>query len=203
MPATEILIPGSNFQLDNVAQPTVPYFLEEGELDTVERCLDTPFVRHQNSGQLLRTDLVTQIIPLLTYNPGILLFTAYSAIPMADVFRGIYKEARIQTPAIGVIATRNSNTGRADYVSTDIQGKNIAIIDEFQASGRTIRRAITTAKASGANQVMPVTGQWYQQASINDLAIDKVNVTSVLAPELHNIGKRLLGLVTKKAPTTV
>ena len=130
------------------------------------------------------------LIPQLTET---VLFTAYSAIPMADLVRGFYDELGLLVPQVDRIWVHPSNTEKpipcveADRLITKVKGKYVAVLDQYVSTGQTLQNAVNGAYVTGAESVMPIGGKWYHQADKTMLKVDATS--SKLSSELDQIGR--------------
>lgn len=140
--------------------------------------------------------LTRQIGRIIRLEPSIIFFTAHSAIPVADVFRGIYAGLSKKTPQIGIINTKSQDefsTKDLDTTIRDIQEihskpATAMVVDQYVASGNTLATASHILQAAGlqAEHIYPVLGCWFHEADKQSL--DTSAVTSLLAPQMYQIG---------------
>lgn len=133
--------------------------------------------------------------------PDAFLFTAYSAVPVADSVRGFYAAAGDPTPAINFInANRDASrhpgsekyTTRVDYESKRLEAfldgcNKVCIVDQFVYTGRTIKLASEIIGTAGVEVVCLMKGNWYQDTWNSD--IDLVDVTSAFQKEMFVVGQ--------------
>ena len=143
--------------------------------------------------------------------PDVFLFTHKSAIPVADSVRAYFEERGEQIPELGVVNTKEEDPNLAvewkayrglvktHVVSQQVQdreskllrplveGKSVAVLDQYIESMTTLLRAETIASQSGAVSVnRPVKANWYHDARLADIDVD--GISSIHAPQMRNIG---------------
>jgi|GEM_PF-3018466 len=143
--------------------------------------------------------------------PDVILLTHKSAIPVADSVRAYYEELGRAVPDLGVVNTKEEDPNlayewrpyrgnvRTNVVSQQVldretkvlrplvEGKKVAIIDQYIESMTTLLRADTIAHASGASFVnRPSRTNWYHDALLAD--IDVEGISSIHAEQMRNIG---------------
>lgn len=118
------------------------------------------------------------------------LVTANSAIPVADTIRGVHEALSAECPPIDYIRTDH-------YINLRMQEAErlrglykaigrVVIVDQYVASGRTIRRAQEIAETAQLGQVTLQQGRWYNQAQLDEIDIN--GVTSMHAPFMYETG---------------
>lgn len=151
---------------------------------------------HNNLLPAYDISLTRQIGRIIKLEPSIIFFTAQSAIPVADVFRGIYAGLSKKTPQIGIISTKSQEASSAKSLSKTIrdiqetQNKPVTamVVDQYVASGDTLAAASQILQAAGlrAELIHPVLGCWFHESDKQSL--DPAAVTSPLAPQMYQIG---------------
>lgn len=128
--------------------------------------------------------------------------TANSAIPLADAIRGYHDELGLPEPAIGYVRA-NSTLARtksqpkledeilmdALRIHENVRGKTIGLIDQYRATGRTLRigkKILTVAGAKGVRYFDDT--RWYDQAIEHE--VDKESMTSEHAEFMREIGAK-------------
>lgn len=193
----------------------VPDVLAKENLPEVAKCMQTP--RYINvggflaagfklpqeltvSGNIVELNFPNQINALLETSTDTVLFTDASAVPLVDLFRGIYDEAGLAHPTWGVIAIDRDYCGTKsigcyESCTEEIEGNTVAVVDQYFASGMTLSRATEVAQHLGATSVTPITGQFYMQAFLKEIGYDKNAMTTNLAADLQLIGRQLVSAV--------
>jgi hypothetical protein len=117
------------------------------------------------------------------------LFTAYSALPVADTIQGYYDAAGESVPQLGhIMANRkvsqplgHTETKEATQLIdaeidrlTPLIGNlgSVCIVDQFVETYRTIELAENIVSRCGVPTVSSIIGRWYRDAAIYD--IDKI-----------------------------
>lgn len=143
--------------------------------------------------------------------PDVILFPHKSAIPVVDSVRAYYEELGIPVPELAVVNTKEARRldeyedrgpfgiQRATSVSDTIlerevpglaplvEGRNVAIIDQYIESMATILRAEHIARSAGARFInRPFHANWYHEARTEDIDFD--NLSSVHADHMKAIG---------------
>lgn len=140
--------------------------------------------------------LAGQLDNILEFQPEVLLFTAFSAIPMADVFRGIYAHLQVlATPTMASVTVRKSapfkrpETREAERLHVLVEGKRVGVVDQYIFSGKSVLSGIRIAQFGGASATLPILGRWYSDTDMD--TVDVANVSSIYSAELQDIGERL------------
>ena len=134
--------------------------------------------------------------------PDVIALTMYSAIPLADTLRGIFKEAGLHLPVlVGIKANRVMAhidnvahdfpviTEEVKRVSRVIEGaKNAVVIDQYSYKGNTIRFGKELLLRSGIERCDMIAGLWYQSARIAD--VQTVALTSNYSKQMEDIGRK-------------
>lgn len=151
-----------------------------------------------------------QIDEAVRSNPHPLTFflTANSAIPIADTLRGYYNELGLCYPGIFYIEANKLMVRHALDMEEDgkiqpclteeidrltsIAKENLieraCVIDQFVATGRSLKLATWMLKCAGVPNITSMPGNWYHDAHPRN--IDKDNMTSTHANKMHEIGVR-------------
>lgn len=146
---------------------------------------------------ILDSSLMRQLPGLIEFEPEVMLFTAKSAIPMADVFRGFFDSMGLRPPKMNHIKMNwiDPHNQRGHETAGDefkrlipmTSGSRVAVVDQYIVSGSSLLHASVVARVvSGRSDVYPMGGRWYQEAYEFD--IDFEQTTSVYAQELRKIG---------------
>ncbi|MDB5175168.1 MAG: hypothetical protein JWM81_26 [Candidatus Saccharibacteria bacterium] len=129
------------------------------------------------------------------------LFTADSAIPVADAVRGYYEVLDEDLPYLGYVAA-NRKTSRLSTVPRirhvvqeaarlrrELKGaKRVVVVDQFKNTGITLNQAQVIARTATSNaEVIPIAGRWYEQTSRNDVM--KSGMSSVHSAFMFTIGR--------------
>lgn len=152
-------------------------------------------------------------LPFTTYmsefeqrNPDAIVFTMYSAIPVADSVRGYYEEKGLQLP---VLARVRANTALSSpkttemnggYVQTtidfetrrlasELSGARVCVFDQFVSSGGTLHLAKHILQLAGATVLGSTDeAQWYEHTYRQD--IKRKDITSIHAGFMRSVGRR-------------
>lgn len=158
--------------------------------------------------------LFTHVMERIYYlNPELILFPAYSAIPLADAVGSFYEHVDTATPDMTFIHANQSMTSTAYGIRPEkvqqridneairlrsqVIGKSCVVLDHFTASGKTLTLAqqmLTHAKASRVDAFSPH-AQWYFDIDEEDR--DEVDLYNMTVPRhaqfMQDIGKRAAG----------
>jgi hypothetical protein len=127
---------------------------------------------------------------------GAMLVTAVSAIPVADSIRGFYAEAGGSTPVIDYIkpikdshpmptVMRKAEKLRLMNLLAGTD-QPVYVIDEFVASGRTLKNCLGMLGAIGIDRPRGIAGKWYRDIHRADVDIDQC--TSIYADFMFQVG---------------
>jgi hypothetical protein len=133
-------------------------------------------------------------------NPHVFLFTANSAIPVADSVRGYYEERGEPIPELGIIKADSFVSPHPGYTiynqafDSEVQrlgvqlfGARVAVVDQDIHTGFTITMARKIAQAAGATSVIiPEGANWYGDADDQD--VDRDAVTSKHSDHMRKVG---------------
>lgn len=147
-------------------------------------------------------------------------FTAFSAIPVADTIRGLHDELGFPPPRLTYIDVKpRTSTGSDMRYSLDrllgIVPKDkeqsealveetarlkkalygisvVSVIDQYTCTGATLQVSKCLLEMAGINDVIGIAGRWYHDASVQ--GIDIRNLTSVFAQPMHSTGTKLAAL---------
>jgi hypothetical protein len=221
--------------------PDVPKTLLDMTLDDVEWLMLTPFKEgsaartfpadnkwpesftRSKLGAEDDTSLVRQVNDIyyrpnkldrkLTTPPNALIFTERSAIPVADVFRGMHEELGTPCPVIdhvgANIATSRDFWNRWDIIDVNQQTHfnrevarlaplvdgldHVTIIDQFVGSGATIAYGALILQHAGVKRVTGIQGRWYENAL--EGAVNVGDDTSRYAFPMNRIGHQVCALL--------
>lgn len=138
-------------------------------------------------------------------HPDVYLFTHKSAIPVADSVRGYYEERGLEIPELGIVNTKENSGSNSDSrlpsyaydrvlerevasLSPLVEGKKVAVVDQYIEYAHTIMKAVDiTLQAGAASVVRPVKAEWYHEAKMSD--IDFEHVSSIHAAKMREIGR--------------
>ncbi len=158
--------------------------------------------------------LFTHVMERIYYlHPDIIMFPAYSAIPLADAVGSFYEHIATTAPNMTYIhanqsMTPTTNDMRPERVQQRIDrevkrlrsqviGKSCVVLDHFTASGKTLTLAqqmLTHAEASRVDTFSPH-AQWYFDIDEEDR--DEVDLYNMTVPRhaqfMRDIGKRAAG----------
>ncbi len=186
-----------------------PYRLCEGSLRDIERLMTGRVGSDQRNGT---ASLVDKLHLLGIGNedlvPDVVALTIRSAVPVADVVRGVYEAAEVSLPTIiGV----NSNTD-ARYLYREYPRKRSAeverlkelvasassavVLDQFVKTGDTINYTRQLLKEAGVKECASIKGSWYEESDSEMTYVD--NLTSPFAEQLRLIGRTCYAQFMKK-----
>ncbi len=189
-----------------------PFEFSRQNLGEIARCLfdlrssDFPnagleLVRDPKSFQQNRFDdiydfsLARQLPELFRFNPDTILFTAKSAIPLADTIRGAYDSAQASHPNLAIINTENGEAVTTDYERRQLEPvvaeQRVAVVDQFAATGRTILSCLEFCSDLKSTDSIAIAGRWYDEV-VDASMIDYSEVSSTLAPEMKSLGRQCL-----------
>lgn len=154
--------------------------------------------------------MYTQLPTILGFQPDVILFTAVSAIPIADVVRGVYDELRETLPSLGHIATKDrlvkgglviANRGswsasvdtEASRLRPFVEEARVGIVDQYTFTGKTLSKAAMIAHDAGAASILLTPGRWFHQA----YGVNIDALTSPVGPKLYEVGLRLARLLAQ------
>ncbi len=143
--------------------------------------------------------------------PDVFIFTAYSAVPFADMVRGYYEKSKDQTPKLGFVRTdgrvrkKRTPSGAIDtsqelcMLSETLNGaRNVCIVEEYVDTGTTLDNAhkliskLTNAKISAIRGGWDPMGVKIQETN----TIDLYNMTSPKRDQLKELGRAAFELST-------
>jgi hypothetical protein len=135
-------------------------------------------------------------------SPDLFVFTANSAVPLADSVRGFYEFYSESTPSLTYIhanrqlsrdysllrrAERELIESEIDRLKTSFVGSRTVVFDQFVYTGGTLRRAESMLAKAGLKLCGATIGaQWYEQVHGG---VDLDNMTSPYAPFMRRIGE--------------
>lgn len=144
--------------------------------------------------------LTKQLPAIVEFQPEALFFTAYSSVPTADIFRGIYDELGVEIPVMGLspnsidVFTHGIARDRTVSAMREVlDGRTrVAIVDQYVCTGKTLDIGRDHLEEAGAKEVLPVLGDWYEQAYRDLIGTDTEQFTSIFALELHAAGVQVV-----------
>ncbi len=170
-----------------------------------------PLVRTRKS--LLQFSLLRQLPSILEFDPGVILFTASSAVPMADVFRGVYDKLSITRPRLEIVQTlkeppfKSAEKREAERLASKLADQRVAVVDQYVFSGASILSGLRVATLAGAADTLPVPGRWYgdypKHAHISENPNSASIVDTQLSLRLHQIGQNLADATFKSCDDTL
>ncbi|MFO0970756.1 MAG: hypothetical protein U0520_00180 [Candidatus Saccharimonadales bacterium] len=195
---------------------TAPGELGIETLEAVERMLTTPnreLIYHGAPDDLrplatsnrdqIEFSLAAQLPKFLAFDPEVVLFTACSATPMVDVFRGIYDALFDQeVPDLELVhVTQRKSLHVAEdrevlRLKEVVADRRVAIVDQFVCYGGSILRGNTIAERCGADNSLLIPGRWY-----GNFARARVN-QSVVTTRSRRLANELMRIGSKIAKTT-
>lgn len=148
----------------------------------------------------LNLPFTTYMKDFLASDPDVYLFTANSAIPVADSVRGVYDEIGGTMPEMRPIFANSrlsASPNRLDVqfieyeverLKSELSGSRTVVIDQYTDSGRTIRLAEAMLFRAGVMNVGSThLTKWYEEADVGDLKCD--GMTSGHATLMRSIGR--------------
>lgn len=178
--------------------------LENREYDTISDYMLTPGLSQpcESDNAYLATDYsFTGQIEAAT-DADVMLFTASSAIPVADAVRGYLETTGKTAPQLGYIRADFEAQAAYNYENdrTRLNGETnrltpllkeaetVSVVDEFICSGATLNFAKTILQNCGITAVTPLAGRWYMQAYKSE--VNSENLTSRHADFMRSIGRQ-------------
>jgi hypothetical protein len=164
-------------------------------------------------GSLVDTSLTAQLADLtrqgLTGGDTMLLFTANSAIPVADTIRGSSEVLPVEAALGHIAADRNKAlryrlNGEGNWPSEQLAEierlaktltpfKNVVVLDQYVHTGHTLQHAGQLLEAAGwQGNTYAVRGQWYQ--GVQPERVDTERLTSRNPDDvwaMHDIGREI------------
>lgn len=142
----------------------------------------------------------TYMKDFLASDPDVYLFTANSAIPVADSVRAVYEEMGGTMPEMHPIFTNSRLSVDPDLAGrrfieqeiarlrTEFKGSRTVVIDQYTDTGRTVKLAEEMLFRAGVMNVGSThLTKWYEEADIEDIQLD--TMTSVHAELMKSIGR--------------
>jgi len=188
-------------------------YFEQGEAAEPKAVLDyrdTSFTRQIN--QLVNES--SSVHPKLQGSPDAFVFTANSAIPVADAIREYYDRSQLQQPLMthieanritATLSFLNKSYPKVDLQNTSFpedelkrlklslsNANHVCVVEQFVGTGRTISYASELLYRSGVRQVSAMRGRWYADARFLD--IDKSSTTSKHSVFMREIGRKAFQL---------
>lgn len=147
------------------------------------------------------TSLTAQLRSVLAHKskkPDFFAFTMLSAIPIADCIKGVYDVLGEPTPTLLAIRARHRepranaiylNGEELDRRGNYLQGMAGCIIDQYEYSGGTLKRAVGTMRSFGANDLSIFRANWFHDAHVINPNIN--NMSSEICKEMREIGREI------------
>lgn len=186
----------------------VPWTLERGTYDRVYDLMVDQTPRWTARAKFTDASFGAVMRSVLAQGkPEAFLFPFKSAIPVADSVRGYYEALGWAIPDMSYVITRDHSTvyvedgtGYDDIRARDVEqlrpyveGRRVAIIEQYVRMGRTLKLASTLATEAGAVATeTPLLARWYNNAAREDVDVD--NLTSVHAAQMRHIGRAVAEL---------
>lgn len=181
---------------ENPERPSAACYLEASRdlsLLFQDHRFDTSFTRQikdvTRDYEILSKDLVEP--------PGVFLFTAFSAIPFADMVRSYYSAAGESLPQIGHIrasrrkswATEEAQHREASRLLNMVDECNhICVVEEYVSRGQTLKLASNILSLAGVEHVTAIRGRWdSDRNSPREVKLHKMS--SDLSSKMHKLGE--------------
>lgn len=134
--------------------------------------------------------------------PDAIAFTIKTAVPIADVIRGVFDTAGLDTPHLfGIHANHLMSSlerishNAAPEVDEEVariaslreSRRNVVVIDEFQHSGNTLNLAVKILDEAGYDTCTPIAGMWYQNVWPEDQRLEELS--SAYSSKMQRIGR--------------
>lgn len=159
-----------------------------GEPDSVGGVLIAKDFGRIINKRLVNYSILAQLGGLLDSSPEAIFFTANSAIPCADVYRGIYDVLGLPRPILAQVDAKWGGNTEIDYLRRTLDGRiKAVVVDEMTYLGSNLEDARQLLLRAGARNIGCVIGRWYHHAHIED--IDILGTSSIYAEELQQIGR--------------
>lgn len=141
--------------------------------------------------------------------PDAYLFTARSAIPVADCLRGFFDASGLAAPTLSHITANRSMSSllakpedRIASVTEPLQEPHeaeierlrslvggldhVCVVEEFVGQGKTLRYAGALLSEAGVQAVSAIRGGWYMNAEPDDISVD--SLTSRHSDFMYELG---------------
>ncbi len=191
------MLRSSSYRVEQGGVATTLFAPDLSLFDLFHPDIDTTF-----TGQMEQVTTTPDAIhPDLQTSPDLYLFTAYSAVPVADAVRGFHEAAGWSTPDLGYIQADSRlskwfSDGRAKSVSAAeserlaalTDGKeHVCVVDQHVSSGMTLVYAGHLLQNAGVEAASAIRGYgWYQDA--HSWGVDLQGVTSHWHDSMNEIG---------------
>lgn len=182
--------------LETPERPSAACSLEpDKDFDLLYRShqFDTSFTRQIKSV----TEDYESLSKELKEPPGVFIFTAFSAIPFADMVRGYYSTAGESLPRIGHIrASRRKSwtTEEAQHRESArllrvIDGhRHVCVVEEYVSSGQTLRLANNILTLAGVEHVTAIRGRW-DSCGNSPREVKLHQMSSDVSSKMHKLGE--------------
>ena len=187
---------------ENLSLARVPNQLDAESFTDIERLMSGVAMPLGNYSKLdfsLAGQLGILGINSATIAPDAIALTMYSAVPVADAFRGIYDSLGTKPPLLIGVASNaqdrhlQATSPMARQVEVTrlrnlLDGRsNVVIVDEYVLNGSTLGHANDLLTESGVELTSAIAGRWFEDAGKTD--IDARKLTSEFAQQFHAIGQ--------------
>lgn len=132
--------------------------------------------------------LARQLSEVSQQAPSAFLFTAKSAIPVADAVRGYYEAKGIEAPLLSSIKPSKSHHEARRLNRLNLSG-HVVIVEQFISTGRTFRGVSELALELGAQAISVIRGDWYEDARNSTVKV--TDLTSIFKEGMYSIGQRI------------
>jgi adenine/guanine phosphoribosyltransferase-like PRPP-binding protein len=167
-----------------------PYELSEHNYLQVEEKMllygEPIFINEQPAGSSI---FATRMAEVTSQPVDAFLFTASSAIPVADAVRGYYEVLDEKMPHLGFVKANRESSRLTDLAQDihiqqeaarlrkDLQGaQRVVVIDQFKYTGSTLNQAQMIVRSATADaEVIPITGRWYEQSRPEEVMVGEMS----------------------------
>jgi hypothetical protein len=192
-----------------------PHFLEASAYESIRYLMvdQAPLLYDDRT---IERSFAGNMAKIILSRPDIFLLTHKSAIPLADSVRGYYQTLGYEIPEFGVVNTKDEEGANKEYpVGTSawsqrarayddgrrqiviareaailgprIEGRRVAILDQFISDRVTVHTAISIGLSARAIRVVaPSSAAWFHDARQQDIDFD--GLSSVHAPFMNEVG---------------
>jgi hypothetical protein len=135
--------------------------------------------------------------------PEVFLFTAYSAIPFADAFRGYFGASGQRLPVLGYINVSSRRNKYSEDREKNRQqeterlkaflgnAEHVCVVEEYVDTGSTLALASDILQYAGIVCATAIRGKWDPVGSSKD-HVDVGRMTSIFAQHMHELGQAAL-----------
>jgi hypothetical protein len=156
---------------------------------------------------IIDTSFSQQMHKVAPTQPDIVLATYRSATPVLAAVEGYYDEKKQRRPHLDVVDVsrenrlygpysvlshteqRKKSEHEADRLREIVEGKRVAIVDEYYERGGALWAAGDVAARAGAISVLGVIGRWYRKIPIELSRTGKDDIYAAHRDFMHDVGR--------------